>query len=206
MVLNSTFSAVKSFGQKSFEKLHFFNSARVISELNLNSDLWTQSEIPDFKNKNLVIIIAESFSTEYISEENTPFFLALAKKGAYFKKSYANGLRSIEGIASILAGVPALMEEPFVNSEFATNDFVGLGNLLKKKNYHTSFFHGAKNGSMRFDLFTKAAGFDHYFGLNEFPDKTKHDGSWGIWDENFLIWSCDQMSAFPQPFAALRMA
>ncbi len=202
MVLNTTFSAVKSFGQKPFARLNFFDQKKMISELNLNPVLWTQNKIPDFKNKNLVIFILESFSSEYISTENTPFFLSLADKGSFFKKSYANGRRSVEGIASILAGVPAFMEEPFVNSEFSTNDFVGLGHLFKKKNYHTSFFHGAQNGSMRFDLFTRSAGFDHYLGLSEFPDRSKHDGAWGIWDEDFLNWSCEQSTQFPQPFAS----
>ncbi len=201
MVLNTTFSAIKSFGQPTLEKVKYFDQNKLDAELNLNPALWQQTEVPKFKNKNLVVFILESFSSEYINPENTPFFLELAQKGSYFSKSYANGRRSIEGIASIMAGVPALMEEPFVNSEFATNDFVGLGNLFKKSGYHTSFFHGAKNGSMRFDLFTKAAGFDHYYGLNEFPDKTKNDGAWGIWDEDFLKWTCSQLGTFSAPFA-----
>lgn len=201
MVLNTTFSAIKSFGQPTLEKMSYFDQNKLYAELNLNPALWQQAEVPKLKNKNLVIFILESFSSEYINSENTPFFLKLAETGSYFSKSYANGRRSIEGIASIMAGVPALMEEPFVNSEFATNDFVGLGNLFKKNGYHTSFFHGAKNGSMRFDLFTKAAGFDHYYGLNEFPDKTKNDGSWGIWDEDFLKWTCSQLGTFSAPFA-----
>ncbi len=199
MVLNTTFSAAKSFGQKSFERLHFFSEEKMLSELNLPKT--TKTVVSPLMNKNLVLIILESFSTEYLSKENTPYFLELAQHGSYFKNSYANGRRSVEGIASIMAGVPALMEEPFVNSEFATNDFVGLGQLFKKKNYYTSFYHGAKNGSMRFDLFTRAAGFDHYYGLNEFPDATKHDGSWGIWDEDFLKWSCEQTTEFKKPFA-----
>jgi phosphoglycerol transferase MdoB-like AlkP superfamily enzyme len=202
MVLNTTFSAIKSFGQPTLEKMNYFDQNKIYAELNLNPALWRQTEIPKLKGKNLIIFILESFSSEYITPENTPFFLKLAEKGSYFSKSYANGRRSIEGIASIMAGVPALMEEPFVNSEFATNDFVGLGNLFKKNGYHTSFFHGAKNGSMRFDLFTKAAGFDHYYGLNEFPDKTKNDGAWGIWDEDFLKWTCSQLGTFSAPFAA----
>jgi len=203
MVLNTTFSAIKSFGQKTFERLNFMSSEKMLSELNLNSELGIVAQIaPEFKNKNLVLFILESFSSEYISDENTPFFLELARQGSYFQKSYANGRRSVEGIASIMAGVPAFMEEPFVNSEFATNDFVGLGQLFKNKKYHTSFFHGAKNGSMRFDLFTRAAGFDDYYGLNEFPDKSKNDGAWGIWDEDFLKWSCEKTTTFQKPFAS----
>ena len=107
MILNTTFSAAKSFGQKNFEKLNFMSSEKMLSELNLNPNLWLQSQAHHFRNRNLIIFILESFSSEYISQVNTPFFLSLTRHGAYFQKSYANGRRSAEGIASILAGVPA---------------------------------------------------------------------------------------------------
>lgn len=205
-VLNSTFTFLKSLGQKKFERPQFFDEKEMLSLLNLNEEknLPIQPVQKNlFKNKNLVIFILESFSAEYINSDNTPFLLSLADDGAYFQKAYANSRRSVEGIASILSGIPALMDEPFVNSSFASNDFVSLGKLLKKENYHTSFFHGAQNGSMRFDLFTKAAGYDHYYGLNEFPDRTQHDGAWGIWDEAFFNWGCQKMTEFPQPFSSV---
>lgn len=204
-VLNSTFTFLKSLGQKQLERSVFFDEKEMLSLLNLNQ---SQDKIKSplmgmFKDKNLVIFILESFSAEYITQDNTPFLLSLAKEGAYFKKAYANSRRSIEGIASILSGIPALMDESFVNSSFASNDFISLGKLFKEENYHTSFFHGAQNGSMRFDLFTKAAGYDHYYGLNEFPDRTQHDGAWGIWDEAFFTWGCGKMTDFQKPFSSV---
>lgn len=192
LVLNSTFTLIKSFSQKGLLRNKDFDREEMLKMLNgaenLNSK-WTGK----FENKNLLFIILESFSSEYINEKNTPFLLSLSKQGAFYPKAYANGRRSIEGIASILAGVPALMDEPFINSEFSTNEFVGLGQLFQKKNYRTQFYHGAQNGSMRFDLFTKSAGFKEYYGLNEYPHKSDHDGSWGIWDEPFLKWTCDTL-------------
>lgn len=220
LVMNSGFTFLKSFGKKQFEKVKYFSEDQMLSLLNLNQiedsqlqALKVQSvKIQPVKDYNLVIFILEGLSAEYINEKQMPFFSQLKSEGIYFDKAYANGRRSIEGIAAILSGIPALMEEPFLNSEFATNDFVGLGNLLKKKNYHTSFFHGAKNGSMRFDSFSRASGFTDYYGLNEYISSVSdiendHDQVWGIYDKPFLKYTCDQLSRqtqkYQQPLASV---
>ena len=202
LVLNTSFTFVKSFGKTAFQKEKYFSETELLKYLNPAQA--TKKNTPQNANGyNLVIVIVESLSKEYLSPKTTPYLTELIKKGVYFDKSYANGRRSVEGIASILAGIPALMEEPFLNSEFATNEFTGLGQLFKKQKYNTSFFHGAKNGSMRFDLFTKANGFDQYFGKNEYPDQSKDDGSWGIYDEPFLQFACEKMTGFSEPFASV---
>jgi phosphoglycerol transferase MdoB-like AlkP superfamily enzyme len=202
LVLNTSFTFLKSFGKTPFPKEKYFSETEMLKYLNPAQT--TKHNLPQKANGyNVVIFIVESLSKEYLSPKRTPYFAELTKKGVYFDKSYANGRRSVEGIASILAGIPALMEEPFLNSEFSTNEFAGLGQLFKKQNYDTSFFHGAKNGTMRFDVFTKASGFDQYFGKNEFPDQAQDDGSWGIYDGPFLQFTCDKMNSFSQPFASV---
>ena len=211
LVMNSGFTFLKSFGKKQFEKVKYFSEDQMLSLLNIQQTKdykMRTAKIETVKDYNLVIFILESLSAEYINEKQMPFFSKLKSEGVYFDKAYANGRRSIEGIASILSGIPALMEEPFLNSEFATNDFVGLGNLLKKKNYHTSFFHGAKNGSMRFDSFSKASGFTDYYGLNEYISSggdadQDNDQVWGIFDKPFLKFTCNQLSGFSQPLASV---
>ncbi|AZZ36109.1 hypothetical protein CIK05_04645 [Bdellovibrio sp. qaytius] len=202
LILNTSFTFLKSFSKSTFQKEKYFTETELLKYLNPAQTTKT-NPVQIANGYNLVIVIVESLSKEYLSPKRTPFLADLTKKGVYFDKSYANGRRSIEGIASILAGIPALMEEPFLNSEFSTNEFMGLGQLFKKKNYTTSFFHGAKNGTMRFDVFTKASGFDQYFGKNEFPDQSKDDGFWGIYDEPFLQFTCEKMTGFAQPFASV---
>lgn len=202
LILNSGFTFIKSIGRDHTERVHFFDDKKMLSLLNL--EVTTQKAAPVIPQKmNVVIFLIESLSSEYISERNTPFFTQLAHNGVLFNPAYANGRRSVEGVAAVLSGVPALMEESFINSEFATNDFVGLGTLLKTKGYQTSFFHGAQNGSMRFDSFTKAAGFDHYYGKKEFNDNTQDDGAWGIYDEPFLKFSCEKISELKEPLASV---
>lgn len=202
LVLNTSFTFLKSFGKSDFQKEKYFSDAEMRKYLN-PAQTTKKSQAQDAKGYNLVIFIVESLSKEYLSPTRTPYLTELIKKGVYFDKSYANGRRSIEGIASILAGIPALMEEPFLNSEFATNEFMGLGQLFKKQKYQTSFFHGATNGTMRFDVFTKASGFDQYFGKNEYPDQNQNDGFWGIYDEPFLQFACEKMTGFKPPFASV---
>lgn len=202
LVLNSGFTFIKSLGRDRTERVHFFDDKKMLSLLNLNE--FTQKTAPVIPQKmNIVIFLLESLSSEYISEKNTPFFSKLSHDGILFSPAYANGRRSVEGVAAVLSGVPSLMEESFINSEFATNDFVGLGTLLKTKGYQTSFFHGAQNGSMRFDSFTKAAGFDHYYGKKEFNDDAQDDGAWGIYDEPFLKFSCEKISELKEPLASI---
>lgn len=202
LILNTSFTFLKSYGKSSFQKEKYFSSAEMRKYLN-PAQTTKKNQAQDAKGYNLVIFIVESLSKEYLSPTRTPYLTELIKKGVYFDKSYANGRRSIEGIASILAGIPALMEEPFLNSEFATNEFMGIGQLFKKQKYHTSFFHGATNGTMRFDVFTKASGFDQYFGKNEYPDQSQNDGFWGIYDEPFLQFACEKMTEFKPPFTSV---
>lgn len=202
LVLNTSFTFLKSFGKSNFQKEKYFSDRELKSYLN-PAQTTKKNLAQDARGYNLVIFIVESLSKEYLSAARTPYLTELIKKGVYFDKSYANGRRSIEGIASVLAGIPALMEEPFLNSEFATNEFMGLGQLFKKQKYQTSFFHGATNGTMRFDVFTKASGFDQYFGKNEYPDQSQNDGFWGIYDEPFLQFACEKMSDFKTPFASV---
>ena len=137
--------------------------------------------------KNIVIIIVESLSAEFTGIGNpghgyTPFLDSLAEKGLYFKNRFANGRRSIDAPPSILAGLPHLRDETFFCAEFKT--LHGLGTVLKSHGYNTSFFHGGKNGTMFFDVFSRRMGFDDYYGLNEYPNPQDSDGIWGIYDES----------------------
>ncbi len=201
LILNSTFTLVKSLDKSSLERLHFYDEKKMLGLLNQPAK--ANVKVPDFNNYNIVILILESFSKEYMQlkePEFTPYLNQLANEGVLFNNSFANARRSIEGLGAILAGIPALMEEPFINSEFSTNEFIGLGHTLATKGYHTSFFHGAKNGSMHFDAFAKSVGLQNYFGANEYPNEKDNDGTWGIYDKPFLKWTCSQLSQFKEPF------
>jgi uncharacterized sulfatase len=85
---------------------------------------------------------------------------------------------------------------------YQTNKIEGLGNVLQPLGYHTSFYHGAVNGSMGFDAFTKNVGMSNYHGLNEYPNLNDYDGHWGIFDGPYLNYYLKQLNTTKQPFAS----
>jgi uncharacterized sulfatase len=153
-----------------------------------------------------VILILESFSAEYWGAGNggnryTPFLDSLASQSLFCQRNYANGRASIEAMPSVLAGLPSLMQEPYIDSAYQSNEMLGLGTLLGQHGYTTSFFHGGKNGTMHFDDFMHLAGMQRYVGLNEYPHRQDYDGTWGIFDEPFLQFTATELTKQQQPFA-----
>jgi phosphoglycerol transferase MdoB-like AlkP superfamily enzyme len=209
IVLNTPFSLLRTSGKKPLVKYNFFEKEK-LDEI-YNPHYITDSSRP-FTKVNVVIIILESFAREYIGslcpeleggtyKGYTPFIDSLIKVSLTFDVSIANGKKSIDAMPSILASVPSL-ETPYIISHYANNQINGLASLLKTKGYYSAFFHGAANGSMGFDSFARMAGFDSYFGLDQYPDKNDFDGMWGIWDEPFFHFFAEKLNSFQQPFLA----
>ncbi|MEK2690256.1 LTA synthase family protein [Bdellovibrio sp. GT3] len=205
LVLNSTFTFIKSYGANDIKhEKYFADKNEMLALLNgsfVGSSLKGQRPSAP---QNVMIIMLESFGSEYFGTVDgvtrTPFLDSLMKKSLVFENAYANGRRSIEGIAAIMGGIPALMSEPFISSHFTANYFLGLGTLLADKKYSTSFFHGGHNGTMYFDSFMQSAGIEKYYGASEYGNSKDDDGVWGIWDEPFLQWMLKEVNGFKQPF------
>ena len=205
LVLNSSFTFLQTIKRKSLPRENYFSSEEMLKWVRFGPNGPSLLEGHRPEKPNIVLIILESFNLDYMGRPHgdqgyTPFLDELSKQSLFFPNGIANARRSIEGIGAIMGGIPALMNEPFVSSQYLTNYFLGVGTWLQRKNYHTSFFHGAQNTSMYFDQFMKSAGVQNYFGLNEYPDPSHSNSTWGIWDEPFLQWANQKISGFPQPF------
>lgn len=156
---------------------------------------------------NVVLLIVESLGREYLGSLNNtrgymPFIDSLCGHSLVMTNAYANAERSNKSMCAILAGIPSFTDDAFMNTAYGSNSVEGLGTRMKTLGYNTSFFHGGINGEYKFDSFTRACGFDRYFGKDEFGDDRFYDGHWGIYDEEFLVWSGDRINELPQPFCA----
>ncbi len=171
----------------------------------------TMATVNDTMKKNVVLIVLESFSQEYMGCYNsdssmmfTPFFDSLAQHSIVYQ-GRSNGKKSIEAITAIYAGIPTLAEVPFCLTRHCPDTIHALPWVLNRNGYHTSLFHGAFNGSMAFDDIASRMGFQSYFGMNEFNamhcgSDADFDGLWGIYDEPFLQYMAHRVSKLPQPF------
>jgi len=213
LILNTPFSLIRTIGKTNFVVPDYF-AADAVEQI--FSPVHTPATSGEFRAKNVVVLIVESFGREYIGGFNrwldngqykgyTPFVDSLMQHSATWLYSYCNGRKSIDGMPSILSSIPMFVE-PFFLTPSSMNEVSGLAKELGNKGYYSAFFHGAQNGSMGFQAFAQATGFTDYFGMTEFDADSRFDGdkdfdgTWAIWDEPFLQFFALKMSEFQQPF------
>jgi phosphoglycerol transferase MdoB-like AlkP superfamily enzyme len=204
-VLNTAFTLVKTWNMKGVEEKHYFEEAQLNAIFNPIQSTNPQQFLP--KGTNVCFILLESFGTMYCGpnspESYTPFLDSILDKSMFFEDAIANSRTSMDAVPSVVSSIPAYTNESFILSSYSSNQFQGLPSILKKDGYFSAFFHGASNGSMRFDGFTSAAGFDRYYGRNEYPNPEHFDGNWGIEDHHMLSFAADEMSRFKTPFFSM---
>ncbi|WP_027419894.1 LTA synthase family protein [Crocinitomix catalasitica] len=203
LILNSAFTVIKTWGDVSLDEKNYFSEKELRERF---TPIHNEEPIAVLDKPNIVLILLESFSVEYISSINgeeaqyTPFLDSLIDEGLVFTNCYANGKKSVDAAPSIISSIPKLMEIEYLTSSYAANTISSLPKILKEQGYSSGFYHSATNGSMNFDVFSEVSGFDKYYGRSEYNNEADFDGTWGIFDEPFLEWSVDQISAMKKPF------
>ena len=209
VVLNTTFTIIRTWGKNSFKKSFRFNDFEITNQL---KPIKTYDEGKVFKKPNIVIFIIESMGREYWGELNknrniknfesfTPFLDSLSKHSLIFPNAFSTSRKSIHAMPSILAGVPSF-ETAYTSSYYSRQKLESIVSISNALGYDTSFLHGAKNGSMGFQGFASTLGYDNYYGRDEFNDDNEYDGFWGIWDEPFLQFSKSILDNKNEPFLA----
>ena len=216
VVLNTPFTMLMSLGKTTLQERSYMAQAEadrwwpVVHHFHGNvalpppDSIGTLAQAPD--RPNVVVIILESFSALYSGalsggEGHMPFLDSLMGHARNHTHAFANGRRSIDAVPAILAGIPHWMDDAFTSSPYAGIPFTSLAHVLGGAGYRSSFYHGGRNGTMGFDSFARAAGFQRYVGLNEYPgDKADFDGHWGIRDRPFLQFWARELAREQEPF------
>jgi phosphoglycerol transferase MdoB-like AlkP superfamily enzyme len=95
------------------------------------------------------------------------------------------------------------MDEPFITSAYNVNRINTLASILKPNGYSSSFFHGGNNGTMGFDNFSRVAGYNNYYGRNEYDGAIEdYDGHWGIFDDRFFQFMIRKINTMKPPFVS----
>ena len=219
LILNTPFSMIRSINKDVFVDPKYFEREELDK---IYQPIYTPADSIVMTKKNVVVLIMESYGREYIGGYNplpslnaqsstlkyksyTPFTDSLIKKSLTFDYTFANGRKSIDGMPSILSSIPRFIE-PFFLTPASLNKVSGLAGELNKAGYYSAFFHGAENGSMGFEAFAKATGYQAYYGRTEYNQDKRFngdkdfDGMWAIWDEEFLQFYALQMSQMKEPF------
>ena len=215
LVLNTPFSLYRTIGKDVFVVPTYFADQKEMEAIYspVHDGLSGDST---FTPKNVVVLIVESFGREYIGALNktlengrykgyTPYVDSIISKSVTFSHTYCNGRKSIDGMPSILSSIPMFVE-PFFLTPASMNQVSGIAALLADEGYQTAFFHGAQRGSMGFQAFSRATGFQDYYGREDYNSDARFggdadfDGMWAIWDEPFLQYYATKMSEMKEPF------
>ena len=204
LVLNTPFTILRTYGRKGLTEVRYMSDDEAAMLVPIHKRKHSDGT---FKKMNVVIIIVESLSREFVGRLNrypgyTPFIDSLSYQGLICTNAYANGTRSMEAVPAILASIPNLMDDSYIFSVYQSNAINSIGSILRDRGYSTSFFHGGTNGTMGFDSFIKLAGFEKYYGRAEYNNEYDYDGYWGIPDEEFLQYTAMKLNETPEPFCA----
>lgn len=204
LTLNNPFNFFSTLQNPTVEEVHFMPMDLAYQ---LANPIKKYAPLKQSLPMNVVIIILESFGKEYIGHFNngkgyTPFLDSLLDAGFSCENAYANGRRSIDAIPAILSSILTLIETPYLNTPYQDNRISSLGDILMKDmGYSAGFYHGATNGTMGFDNYISISQCGVYSGLNEYPKKQEGgDGGWGIYDEPYLQFFCNELSKKEKPF------
>jgi len=153
---------------------------------------------------SVVIILMEAFAGSYtgvLGDTNniTPYFDALSKKGILFTRMYSSGTRTNRGLSGTLLSFPSLPRfKSILNDSSFDIKFSSLAYLLKQRNYTTSFLVG---GDLQYDNrygFFLGQGYDNFYGRYDYGNNV-FSTVWGVADEHLFNKSFEILSTNKHP-------
>lgn len=166
---------------------------------------------PEARPRNIVFIIMESFSGEFVGALGhaygiTPAFDRLADEGLLFERFFSNGTHTHQGMFASVACFPNLPGfEYLMQTPEGMHQFSGLGNLLSARGFQNLYVY---NGSFSWDNqngFFGNQGFTHFIGRDDYVAPKFYDATWGVSDEDMFNRAAAELTALPadRPFFAV---
>ncbi len=161
----------------------------------------------EFKKKNILFIILESFCSERIGllspqmNGYTTFMDSLLGNARTYKYGMANGRMTIDALPSVLSSIPSFMDKNYCYSNYSNNNVHGISSILEKEGYSTAFFYGGIKTTFGFESFTNINFTKQYFDQRDYDSHYENEG-WGVDDHLFLPFVASKLKTMPQPFCA----
>jgi phosphoglycerol transferase MdoB-like AlkP superfamily enzyme len=168
---------------------------------------------PGHKRKpNIVVLMLESWDAAHIDVLRrqagqqpigaTPNFDALSRQGLLFTRFYANGERSMDGLASILAGIPTLPGTAYLGMGMEQNRMAYLGRMAQQQAYDTIFLQSSLRQSFHVDSIAAMAGFHSYLGAEDIPatGHSRNTTERGAWDHDTFQQASQLFAQARKPF------
>ncbi|WCL49030.1 LTA synthase family protein [Leptospira sp. GIMC2001] len=145
---------------------------------------------------NVVIIMLESWTGKFINpisdgivngKELTPYFNKLVREGHFFKRFFATGGRTTNGMLSVLTGIPDRPGLTAVRTHQILSNFSSIGNITKTLGYKTMFVTGDDLSFDNVKSIMPRWGFETVLGKEFMASTGRYKiGAWGYDDQDLL--------------------
>ncbi len=154
-----------------------------------------------FKNKNLILFMAESFNEIAVDKKLTPTLYKLVNSGFVFSNFYTPTISStIGGEFQELTGLVASSSflSPWRNGKNAFP--FGIANMFKNGGYNTFAYHNHIYTFQDRNLYLSALGFNNYLGCGNGLEKRINCDSWPESDVELINSTFDDYINSDKPF------
>ena len=159
-----------------------------------------------FKGKNLIYIVAESFSEIGVSEELTPTLYKMVHEGFDFENFYtSNNLSTIGGEFQALTGLYA--DNSILSSWRSGSAYYpyGLGNTFKNLGYDIHAYHNNSAYFQDRNVYLKNQGFTNYKGCYNGLEKVINCNQWPQSDVEMMTKTITDYINSDKPFMTYYM-
>lgn len=218
VVLNTPFCIMRSANYSrematriwfSDEELASLRSSRQTPAVPLAADSIKQA----VSGKNIMLIVLESGGQIWLDSLNIvdgdsarhlmPFLNQLACKSMALTSTYCTGARTVEGLASILGGVPTFGPQNWMATKYGALTVDAPARLLTGAGYDTQFFLGANPRAFSLGPLANAMGFSRVTGVYDVDIPSKGNrNNWGFYDHIMASYVAENISGMASPFFA----
>ena len=164
------------------------------------------------KKKNIVFIMIESMSAEYMglygNKKNlTPHLDALAKESLFFNNLYATGTRTVRGMEAVTLSFPPTPGRSIVK-RIKNDTLDSIGDIFQAKGYDNRFIYAGHGYFDNMNDFFSKNGFKVIDRLDFSDDEVTFSNAWGVCDEDLLnkaLQKADKSYANKKPFFSFIM-
>lgn len=151
----------------------------------IQTDFYPTSGILRTRRPNVILIILESFGYQTScslggNDSIATQINALRQEGLYFSRCYATGDRTNKAIPALLAGYPAIPNQPILNSPKKVSTLPTLAGRLNEHGYHTAFYYGGEIDFAQINSMVRTASYQEVRAKHNIKNDTST--SWGYPD------------------------
>ena len=185
----------KSYSKKELDEL--YNSIYTKKDTSINNRL-------KVSKPNILLIILEGIPADVVEPLKglanvTPNLNKICKEGILFSNIYSSGMRTDQGLLSILSGLPALSSINIMSNIELTNKLPSLIRTFKENKYHTSFFYGGGLDFCNINNYILNSKTDLTISKSSF-ELNEQNISWGVPDDLLFKKAKNKIGQTPKPF------